>query len=119
MCIDILIYAANKESQFKQEMALLEYECKSTFYADFSIADCYGIDEIRDTYNRCVREWLNNLEVFTELVMVLNHKIWEHYNKNDEIARLYHYLWNDATNIFYDTYQGNENAIDYFYKTTN
>lgn len=72
----------------------------TTFCMDFTIADKFGIEAIKDTYNRAFKEWKDNHEYLTALVIVLNHKIWEHYEKhNDEHARLYDELWRGA-----DTY---------------
>ena len=53
------------------------YQPKTTFWMDFSIADKFGIAAIKDTYNRAFKEWKNNHVYLTELVMVLNHKIWQ------------------------------------------
>ena len=57
-------------------MKLLDYECKTTLWMDFSIADRFGIAAVRDTFRRAFREWKGNTVYLTELVMVLNHKIW-------------------------------------------
>ena len=54
------------------------YEMKTTFWTDFNIADRFGLDAIKDTYNRAFNEWKNNKVYATELVMVLNWKSWEH-----------------------------------------
>ena len=59
----------------------------TTFYMDFTIADKFGIEAIKDTYNRAFKEWKNDYKYLTFLVLNLNHKIWEHYEKhNDEYA---------------------------------
>lgn len=66
----------------------------TTFNMDFTIADRFGLEAIKDTYDRAFKEWKNNHEYLTALVIALNHKIWEHYEKhNDEYARLYDELW--------------------------
>ena len=33
-------------------MRLLDYECQTTFWEDFSIAEAFGEEAIRDTYKR-------------------------------------------------------------------
>lgn len=72
----------------------------TTFQMDFTIADRFGINAIKDTYNRAFNEWKTDYKYLTALIMVLNHKIWEHYEKNnDEYARLYDQLWRET-----DTY---------------
>jgi hypothetical protein len=72
-----------------EAMAMTGYQPKTTFWMDFSIADRFGIEAIIDTYERAFKEWHTNHIYLTELVMVLNHKIWQWYEKNDAIARVY------------------------------
>ena len=78
--------------------AMLEngYQPKTTFWMDFSIADRFGTEAIVDTYERAFKEWHANHIYLTKLVMVLNHKIWRWYEKNDAIARIYDQLWRKA-----------------------
>ncbi len=62
---------------FKEYMKQLTgYEVKTTFWEDFIIAEKFGEKEIRDTYKRAFEEWKTNTEYITELVLVLNYKIW-------------------------------------------
>lgn len=73
------------------------YKPKTTFYQDFSIADMFGADAIKDTYKRAFNEWKNNIQYLTELVMVLNWKIWEYYDPyNKTYVELYDSLWEQA-----------------------
>ena len=64
------------------------YEPQTTFWEDFSIADKFGKDAVQDTYNRAFADWKSNVVYLTEMVLVLNHKIWQHYTHNDELAAL-------------------------------
>lgn len=57
--------------------AVAGYKPRTTFYEDFSIADHFGCPAVRDTYCRAFNAWQNNIEYMTELVMVLNWKIWD------------------------------------------
>ena len=68
------------------------YKPQTTFWEDFSIADAFGVDAIKDTYKRAFNEWKGNHIYLTELVMVLNHKIWQWYERNEAIARVYNSL---------------------------
>ena len=43
-------------------MRLFDYECITTFWEDFSIADAFGEDAIRDTYSRAFGEWKTNYQ---------------------------------------------------------
>jgi hypothetical protein len=92
------------------------YETKTTFYQDFSIADRFGIGAIRDTFNRAFNEWKGNYVYLTELVMVLNWKIWDWYERNENIARVYNELWEMADNYAVENLTGEE--LSYFYNTT-
>lgn len=93
------------------------YKPKTTFWQDFSIADRYGAKAVKDTFKRAFGEWKGNYEYLTELVMVLNHKIWEHYGKkNVELSRVYNDLWEEADGYAVDNLKGDE--LSYFYRTT-
>ena len=37
-------------------MRLLDYECKTTFWNDFSIAELFGEEAVRDTYKQAKAE---------------------------------------------------------------
>ena len=92
------------------------YKLKTTFWDDFSIADMFGERGISDTYKRAFDEWKGNYIYLTELVMVLNHKIWQHYESNQEIAALYDELWRFADNYAMENLMGDE--LNYFYQVT-
>ncbi len=96
--------------------ALTGYEPKTTFYMDFSIADAFGESAIRDTYNRAFKAWSDDIEFMTELVMVLNWKSWEHYEKNPRYSRLYVELYYQLRDFCLDTFEGDD--LSYFIRTT-
>lgn len=92
------------------------YKPITTFYTDFSIADGFGVDAIKDTYKRAFEEWKSDYKYLTELVMVLNWKIAEHYESNMEYAKVYNDLWTKADAYACEHLKGVE--LDYFYSTT-
>lgn len=93
------------------------YEFKTTFWNDFTIADKFGKDAILDTYTRAFKEWKDNYIYLTELVLVLNWKIWKHYeDKNEEIAKVYNDLWMEADNYAVEHLKDDE--LSYYYETT-
>jgi len=92
------------------------YEMQSTFWQDFTIADAFGIPAIKDTFKRAFEEWKSNYVYLTELVLVLNYKIWQWYRKNENVARVYNDLWEQADEYATENLQGNE--LQFFYKTT-
>lgn len=91
------------------------YEPKTTFWDDFSIADRFGLNAVQDTYNRAFRGWKDNYVYLTELVLVLNHKIWQHYQTNEPLAKLYDQLWRKADMWACEHLRGEE--IEYYYTT--
>ena len=95
---------------------LTGYKPITTFYEDFSIADMFGPAAIKDTYNRAFKEWKSDYQYLTELVMVLNWKIWEYYEIDDEYAHLYNDLWAEADGYAVDNLKGAE--LTYFYDIT-
>ena len=93
------------------------YKPKTTFWQDFSIADNFGADAVKDTFNRAFNEWKTDHVYLTELVLVLNHKIWQHYqHNNEELARLYNDLWAMADRWACENLKGEE--LSYFYEVT-
>ena len=120
--MNILQYSAMRQAQFTNAMAECGHETKTTFYGDFSIADGMyqttqqKIAAVKDTYNRAFKSWKNNYIYLTELVIVLNWKISEWYEKNKELSICYNDLWAQA-----DMYACNnlkDDELSYFYRTT-
>lgn len=96
--------------------AMTGYKPKTTFYMDFSIADHFGIAAIKDTYERAFDEWRGDTEYLTELVMVLNWKIFEHFNTNRPLALLYQDLYMEASEWALDNLEGDD--LQYYLETT-
>ena len=67
--------------------AEIGYKPKTTFWQDFSIADLYGADAVQDTFNRAFDEWKTDYIYLTELVLVLNHKAWQHVKPGESSRR--------------------------------
>ena len=89
----------------------------NTFFMDFSIADAFGVNAVKDTYKRAFNEWKDDYKMLTALVITLNHKIWQHYEtKNDKLASLYDELWRKASQYAYDTLK--DDALQYFIEVT-
>lgn len=96
--------------------ALTGYHPITTFYLDFSIADKFGLEAIKDTYKRAFEEWKTNFRFMTELVMVLNWKCWEwHDSKNIEKSELYGNLYYELDEWCLDNLKGKE--LEYYIST--
>lgn len=96
--------------------AMTGYKPLTTFYMDFSIADAFGLDAIKDTFKRAFEEWKGEYKYLTELVMVLNWKIFEHYERDEAKAKLYNDLWEAADAYAMENLKGEE--LTYFLQTT-
>lgn len=96
--------------------AMTGYKPQTTFYEDFGIAEAFGLDAVKDTYERAMKAWKDNYIYLTELVMALNWKIWEHYETNRKLAELYDTLYREADAYACEHLKGDE--LSYFFRTT-
>ena len=93
------------------------YKMKTTFWLDFCIADQFGTDAIKDTYKRAFNEWKSDVVYLTELTMVLNWKIFAHWEThNEEYAAIYDELWKKTDEYCMKHLKGKE--LDYYIRTT-
>ena len=92
------------------------YVPMTTFWQDFSIADTFGVNAVKDTFSRAFAEWKNDCKYLTELVLVLNHKIWQWYGKDDELALAYNEAWAKADEYACDNLK--EEEFGYYWKWT-
>lgn len=97
-------------------MMIGNYQTKTTFFADFSIAENFGIKAVKSTFVRAFQEWKSNYVYVTELCVIMNLKCWNHYEKgNTEISELYSELYYLVRDYAYDTFKGT--ALEYFHQT--
>ena len=96
--------------------AITGYEPKTTFWSDFDIADHFGRNAIRDTFNRAFAGWKDNVVYLTELVMVLNWKLWQHYESRPELGEVYSDLYETASLYAEEHLTGED--LSYYYRTT-
>ena len=101
---------------FREFMQQNGYELQTTFWDDFSIADRFGLSAIQDTFNRAFEEWKNNYKYLTELVLVLNHKIWQYHETRPDMAILYNTLWTQTD--LYAKENLKDDELSYFYEVT-
>lgn len=93
------------------------YEAQTTFWMDFTIADRFGRRAIIDTYNRAFEGWKSNVVYVTELSIVLNHKIWQHWQAGRKaIAEVYDKLWRTVDDWCKDNLEGED--LSYYYQIT-
>ena len=88
----------------------------TTFWTDFSIADAFGPEAVQDTFNRAFAEWKSDVRYLTDLVVVLNHKIFQHFNGDRELSKLYDSLWKIADEYAMENLTGKD--FEYFFNIT-
>ena len=83
----------------------------------FSIAEKYGKDEIKAIYNEILNESKDDYKLLTELVMILNHKSWQHCENIDssEFCKVYADLFRGAKEYAENHLEGDE--LQYFLNT--
>ena len=86
-------------SQLKQAPFGIQQEF--TFYQDFQIADMVGAKkDIEDTYRRA-KQWVDNPVAWGEVTCALNWRLWDLYQTNEPIAKLYEKLYFEAKELAY------------------
>ena len=92
------------------------YDCITTFWEDFTIADHFGTWAVQDTFDTALNEWKHDYKYITELAIVLNHKCWmHHFLKNEALSNLYSNLFYETRDFACKNFTGE--AFKYFYKT--
>ena len=116
--MDLLRNAAVAQYKFEQTMLELNgYETKTTFYSDFTIADAFGDAAVIDTFDRSFESFGSNVVYMTELSIVLNHKLWEHYHAgNERLLIVYDKLWKKTDEYCLNTFKGDD--LSYYLHTT-
>lgn len=134
--MNVFQYGAICEKNWEENLANMSgYKRKYTFYSDFSIAEFCEVwmhdrGAIVDTFNRVIKSWGSSIEAMSEVVLVLNHKIWAFYDgvdssylkcnevNRDKIARLYDKLYRKAEDFVYEKFGDNKDAMRYYYRVT-
>lgn len=110
--------AMMSEKYFEGVMSQNGYKRLTTFSSDLTIAELMdGERGIKETFKRVVKDWKGFVKYFTEFVMALNIKSWEHYEKgNESLACVYTDLYYKARDIALDTFKDKD--LSYFIQTT-
>lgn len=87
---------------FLQESLLNGYKFVYTFQSDFDIADHFGTEAVKDTFNRAFNEWKSDIIAVSEIECVLNLRCWFWYELgNEELSRLYSDLFYKVRDYVY------------------
>jgi hypothetical protein len=106
--MNVFEYANKCEANFEYFLNSVGKERKTTFFADLSIAECYGVDGVKDTYRNVMKSWGDDLEFMCEWVIALNQKIWQHHQSNPDLGKLYDELWRKADEYCMDKFEGDD-----------
>lgn len=89
----------------------------STFHTDFKIAEVFGVEAIKDTWNRAFAEWKTDYKMLTDLVICVNERCWLWYEKkNNELSELYSDFYYKGRDYALDNLKGEE--FQYYYRMT-
>lgn len=121
---NVLTYSAGMEEWVNKN--LYGEPMKYTFVRNFAVADWMsGTRGIMETYQNVKNEWLCNYKAFTEVVIALNMMAWAHnqlkkqgFDGRDTFIEFYSDLYHQATTDFYDKYEADEEARQYFFEKT-
>ena len=120
---NVFSYAAGMEAWVNDSLPL--GPLKMTFASDYAIADWYGAKEVKETYERVKKSWLSDYKAFTEVVIALNMLSWAHntlmrqgIDGREEFIRLYSELYFKSKSDFYEKYDKDKEACDYFFQMT-
>ena len=92
-------------------------EWQTTFWMDFTIADRFGINAVKDTFKRAYEEWKDNYVYLTELEIVMNWKCWDWYNKgNMKLSKLYSDYYYKCRDYAFKTFT--KEQLDYHFEMT-
>lgn len=120
---DPFYYGAWCERNFELNLRS-DYERKTTYTSDFSIAEwCVpveGMQAIASTLRNALTNWRDDIEFFAEIIMVLNMKSWEHAaRKNNKYGKTYSDLYYMARELYFDWFdkdnKQHDKAMQYYY----
>lgn len=125
---EVITYSANEQNAFtRMQNEEFNYKTISTFWNDLSIAECFGWKNIQDTWKNVTMHWGDNTQMYTEFVICLNHKCWEHYGRiehpvqfsaeqHETLSRCYSELYYKACD--YVAKHWNDEQKRYYYRIT-
>lgn len=91
-------------------------EVKTTFWEDFSQQSDLAFQLFRTRSIVLSKSGKEDYEFLTELVLVLNHKIWQYHEKRPEFAELYNTLWEQTDQYAMENLKDEE--LSYFFDVT-
>lgn len=133
MQMPVFKYAAFSEYNFKRTMEARGVEITTTFMSDLSIAEWCQVNipsetsAVNDTIERCMTEWITNVDYIIEFLFAVNAKSWEQYamteekyakfrtftrEQYEEFAKFWSEKYYEVLNRVYEHYEDNPEATE-------
>ena len=96
---------------------LTGYKPNANFYVEFSMAEPFGLSAIANVYDRLFLKSKDDYILITELAMVVNWKIYEHYDKEKWMFKLYQSVWDQLDS--YCRHNLKDDKLDYYDRCIN
>lgn len=115
---NVFSYAAACEKCFELQLTeMTGRERISTFYADLSIGECFGLQGVLDTCKNACKHWKDNVEMMSEFSLCVNWKAWEHAGRNNEHwAKAYSALYYHIDSLLRDYYEADPDKASYYFQ---
>lgn len=120
---DPFMYGAWCEKNFEANLRE-DYERKTTYTSDFSIAEwCVpveGMSAIASTLRNALTNWRDDVEFFAEILLVVNLKSWEHAARgNKHYGKMYGDLYYLVRDLYFDWFdkdnKQHDKAMQYYF----
>ena len=92
------------------------YTMQTTFFMDFRIAEEFGIDAVKDTFENAFKNWKTNYIYLTELAIVMSNNSIAHYDTNKELSKVYTQLYYKVDQYCMDNLKND--ALDFYLRIT-
>jgi hypothetical protein len=92
------------------------YRMVTTFFEDFNIAEEFGIEGVRETFNNAFSSWKYNHIYLTELAIVMSNNSIARYETNRELSMVYAECYHKVDDYCMNNLKGS--SLEFYMKTT-
>lgn len=116
--LNVFTYAAVCEKNFERNLSeMTGRERISTFYADLSIGEWFGLRGVLDTCKNACKNWRESVEMMSEFALCVNWKSWEHAGRNNNgWAQAYSELYYYIDSLLRDYYEADPDKAAYYFQ---
>jgi len=91
----------------------------TTAFNDFSVAEKFGINAVKDTFKKLVDFCKTDYKYLTELEIVTNKKCWKkYYDDETELSQLYSDMYYEVRDLFYELFGNDKEKSTYHFELT-